>query len=466
MIGRDEIMTIADQIGLRPQVVEKDYVLGWLLAGIFRDPELSQSFVFKGGTCLKKCYFETYRFSEDLDFTVLEPRHVDKEFLTARFKALSEWLYDETGIEVPADKLSFEIWDTPNGGRAGEGKVSYRGPIAPNNKDLPRIKLDLTTDEKLVMPKTRRDVVFSYTDEPEGGIHAECYAYAEVFGEKVRALAQRTRPRDLYDVINLYRHEEFNIATAVIRDVIKQKCDFKKIPFPTLAAIQPHKDELFADWKVMLAHQLPQLPPAESYWESLKEFFDWLMGKLTRTHLGTYPTAEAAEVVRLPVGAIRLPGRNAAFMEVIRFAAANHLCVELDYTDKQGKRSKRVIEPYSLRRSSKEDLLLMAVKADTGEARSYLVEQIQGAQMTNRSFTPRYQIELTPISLPQAPALERKIQTKSMHWGTKPVHIYRCPMCNRKFEHSTKSAKLHAHKNPSGFSCHGKTGYYETTIYK
>ena len=97
MIGRDEIMSIANQVGLRPQVVEKDYVLGWLLAGIFRDPELSQSFVFKGGTCLKKCYFETYRFSEDLDFTVLEPRHVDTEFLTASYdhiwcmRGLSAW---------------------------------------------------------------------------------------------------------------------------------------------------------------------------------------------------------------------------------------------------------------------------------------------------------------------------------------------------------------------------------------
>jgi hypothetical protein len=32
---------------------------------------LSNQWVFKGGTCLKKCYIETYRFSEDLDFTVL-----------------------------------------------------------------------------------------------------------------------------------------------------------------------------------------------------------------------------------------------------------------------------------------------------------------------------------------------------------------------------------------------------------
>jgi predicted nucleotidyltransferase component of viral defense system len=51
-------------------VVEKDYVLGWILAGMYGHEELAESWVFKGGTCLKKCYFETYRFSEDLDFTL------------------------------------------------------------------------------------------------------------------------------------------------------------------------------------------------------------------------------------------------------------------------------------------------------------------------------------------------------------------------------------------------------------
>ena len=56
---------------LTEEVVEKDYVLGWLLWGIASDPVLSNSWVFKGGTCLKKCWIETYRFSEDLDFTVL-----------------------------------------------------------------------------------------------------------------------------------------------------------------------------------------------------------------------------------------------------------------------------------------------------------------------------------------------------------------------------------------------------------
>jgi len=72
VIDRAEILRLANELRLEARVIEKDYVLGWVLAGVFRDPALTGTLVFKGGTCLKKCFFETYRFSEDLDFTVTD----------------------------------------------------------------------------------------------------------------------------------------------------------------------------------------------------------------------------------------------------------------------------------------------------------------------------------------------------------------------------------------------------------
>jgi predicted nucleotidyltransferase component of viral defense system len=59
MIDKREILDSASRVSLTPHVVEKDYVLGWILAGIYAHPELSDSWLFKGGTCLKKCFFET-----------------------------------------------------------------------------------------------------------------------------------------------------------------------------------------------------------------------------------------------------------------------------------------------------------------------------------------------------------------------------------------------------------------------
>ena len=90
MIAKREILAIARQTSLTPHIVEKDYVLGWMLAGIYGHKDLAESWIFKGGTCLKKCFFETYRFSEDLDFTLRKPEHLDANFLKGE---IGEWIW-------------------------------------------------------------------------------------------------------------------------------------------------------------------------------------------------------------------------------------------------------------------------------------------------------------------------------------------------------------------------------------
>ena len=49
MIDRSEILAVATDLSLAPEVVEKDYVLGWPIAGIYRDEELGGAWAFKGG---------------------------------------------------------------------------------------------------------------------------------------------------------------------------------------------------------------------------------------------------------------------------------------------------------------------------------------------------------------------------------------------------------------------------------
>ena len=123
MITRQEAVDLAREFGLEPNVVEKDYVLGWLLAGIFNHDRLRSAWVFKGGTCLKKCYFETYRFSEDLDFTLTDAAHIDAGFLSTTFNEVTRWVYEQSGVEIPADAVRFDVYDNPRGGRAVEGRI-------------------------------------------------------------------------------------------------------------------------------------------------------------------------------------------------------------------------------------------------------------------------------------------------------------------------------------------------------
>jgi len=402
VIGRGEILRLANELGLRPDVVEKDYVLGWMLAGISQDEVLLPVWAFKGGTCLKKCYFETYRFSEDLDFTITDVAQLDRDFLVGRFTQIGQWIYDQTGIEFPAAQLRFDVFGTKRGSRAAEGRISYRGPMMPRG-DLPRIRLDLTADEVLVRDAVLRPVMHPYSDAPEEGIEARCYAFDEVFGEKVRALGERSRPRDLYDVINLHRNGDFPVAAAAVREVVESKCAFKGIEFPTLESLASYRDELLGEWQNMLGHQLRALPPIDSFLGALPEFFDWLAGTAEPIVLPVHPKAGETELMRGPIGAVGFEPRNASLIETIRFAAANRLCVDLDYEDEEGGRGTRLIEPYSLRRTRAGEILLMAVRVADAEPRSYRTDRMIGARVTDRTFTARYPVELTPagpLSIP------------------------------------------------------------------
>ena len=406
MISREELREAAREFQLDVNVVEKDYVLGWLLAGIAAHPKLRETWIFKGGTCLKKCWFETYRFSEDLDFTVRDESHLDEVFLKETFQAIGEWVYEQSGIELPRDARMFEIFTNPRGRRAAQGRVGYRGPNA-RVGGVPRIKLDLAADELLALDPVWRPVHHPYSDAPAEGMRVLCYAYEEVFAEKLRALAERQRPRDLYDVVHLHRRLDLDPKAELVRSTLARKCEFKGIGVPTLALLsgRPERQAIEAEWEQMLAHQLPACPPFAQFWSELAQVFDWLQ---ERGAVPPAPTiAGAIGVVAAGVDASwRAPAMVQRWgyrvpMEAIRFAGANHLLVDLDYENEGGERNRRAIEPYALRRTQAGELLLFAVRSQDGQSRSYRVDRIRGAQVLTRTFTPRFAIELTsggPVS--------------------------------------------------------------------
>jgi predicted nucleotidyltransferase component of viral defense system len=482
MIGKREILDIAATFGLNPHIIEKDYALGWALAGIFSHSELASSWVFKGGTCLKKCYFETYRFSEDLDFTLLDGAHLDETFLRRIFGEISGWIYDQTGLEFPKAGYDFDIFKNPRGTISCQGKLSYRGPVSSTTSGLPRVKLDLTVDEKLVMAPVHVPIFHPYSDAPANGITVLAYAYVEAFGEKVRALAERTRPRDLYDVVNLYRNEEARPSPAVLMDVLRQKCAFRGIAVPRAGDLDSHRNDLEGAWQHMLGHQLRALPPLDGFWDVLPEFFAWLEG----AHAPEIPAAFVAEagesVIRERTLLLPIGGAVRSHIEIIRFAAANRLCIELDYDG-----STRAIEPYSLRQTRDNNIILHAWNVDRDRHRAYRVDRIEGVRITNRTFAPRYAVELNPSGpLAIAPSARTETSSRAQRQDTNlrprkpsrtttrarsffgksgPTYIYRCGICGKKFRRSKMDSKLNEHKGRAGFKCPGRTGIYVETKY-
>jgi hypothetical protein len=133
------------------------------------------------------------------------------------------------------------------------------------------------------------------------------------------------------------------------------------------------------------------------------------------------------------------------------------------------------VEPYSLRRTQAGEIVLHAVRADAQQHRSYRVDRIRGASITNHSFVPRYAVELTPTGPLTAPAVASRASSRparqqpasrrvrgTAHAGG-PVYVYRCPVCNKRFERKALNATLNPHKNREGRPCYGQMGIYEQT---
>lgn len=392
MISKQELLQIRAEWQLDVGVIEKDYVLGWVLASIAAEPELAEHWIFKGGTCLRKCYYETYRFSEDLDFTIIEGAPERPDELTEIFGRVASWLRQESGIELLVDDGSFVQRQNLRGEATTQGRLAYRGPNP--QPTLPKLKLDLTSDEVLVEPPVVRPIVHPYGDDPLPVEGIPCYSLAELAAEKTRALAERCRPRDLYDVVHMHRHPDLLGLSARVTSVLAQKCEHAGIGVPDADTIRasPYVAEIEQEWQNMLAHQLPApLPPFVEFWNELDAIFAWLAGERQRALL---PRAESGEDLDPEWMAPRAmtSWRHGVSLETIRYAGANRLKVELDYRAERGRRGPRVVEPYALRRTQDGNLILFVVN-DRGQLRSYRVDRIAGVRATTTPFTPRYVVE-------------------------------------------------------------------------
>jgi predicted nucleotidyltransferase component of viral defense system len=390
MIRHEDIRDLVFAWGLREDVVEKDYVIGWVLWGIGSDPELSISWVFKGGTCLKKCFLETYRFSEDLDFTVLPGGTIRSEEVGEIMDRTLPRVAAESGIDFSVRAPRFRERDVP---LSTEGRIYFRGPRGVTTPAS--IKLDLNGQEKVVRPSVLRKISHPFPDSlpPPGDIR--CYAFEELFAEKIRAMGERCRPRDLYDIINLFRRQDLRAAPEVMYSLLIEKCQSKGVSIPAFAALEssPYRAELESEWKNMLAHQLPALPPLDEFWAELPKLFQWLEQTAAPEELPAMAVTIGEDVSWRPPATIwDWSAESPVPLEPIRFAAVNHLCVELGYKGK-----KRIIEPYSLRRTMEGRLLIHAIRTDTREHRAYRVDRIESVRVTSRPFTPVYAIEFSAV---------------------------------------------------------------------
>lgn len=232
MIKPGEIQQKANAVGVRDQQIEKDYILSWILFGISKHEQLSNIIVFKGGTVLKKVYFEYYRFSEDLDFTLLKTE-ITKDKIYGWFNEVFEIIKDEANITLGI------IDDNEHEDGGFNFYISYIGPLGGqgNNK---KVKIDISRSEQMVFEPVMNDVFIGYSDLEEHQLL--CYSLEEVLVEKMRSVMQRMQARDLYDIWYLLEIHEMDAGFYLAE--FEAKCR--------------SKDMLHTDFPKKLDERLPQ----------------------------------------------------------------------------------------------------------------------------------------------------------------------------------------------------------------
>ena len=105
---------------IREDVLERDYCLAWFLCALAQS-DLREVLGFKGGTALKRCSFPEYRFSEDLDFTLLQTMTFDE--IQKRLETVYAMVKESSGID-----FAFDRKDTNSHANSHTFYLKYTGP--------------------------------------------------------------------------------------------------------------------------------------------------------------------------------------------------------------------------------------------------------------------------------------------------------------------------------------------------
>lgn len=237
---RNRISQESRKSGIAQYIVEKDYTLSYLLAGISSHEALAETLVLKGGTALRKLYFGDYRFSEDLDYSSLAAptgKELEKT-LEEALRGSTELMGAHGPFELSMERLALRE-PHPHGQDAFRIKVKF--PWHPD--PLCTVKVEITQDEPIVLPVYPRKLLHGYDEEFD--VDVRCYCLEEIVIEKMRALLQSRKrlmqrgwdprvARDYYDIWRIVSDFSEDMHLDGMVELLAKKCSHRGVSFASL----------------------------------------------------------------------------------------------------------------------------------------------------------------------------------------------------------------------------------------
>ena len=187
MITKEILLEIGRKKGLmNKEHIEKNYFQDLLLFYLFKK---TNKFVFKGGTALYKIY-GLPRFSEDLDFSIIEDISLEKAEKIIEEIAKNSNYFKIKSVKKIKDSLLI--------------KISCIGILTKYNT----LRVDINFKNKLLKGFDVKNYISDYIDINPFSLRV--LKIEEIIAEKIHAILSREKARDLYDLFFLLRIAKYD----------------------------------------------------------------------------------------------------------------------------------------------------------------------------------------------------------------------------------------------------------------
>jgi predicted nucleotidyltransferase component of viral defense system len=451
-ISRDELLVQAEVFDLNEADIQRDYVFGWVISGLFTQSSLSEVTILKGGNALRKGYLPMTRFSDDLDFS--SPYELDPDAVLAQLNQVCEYARAGAGIafDIDRNRLSGEQ-QIDSSRHVYKYRLYFKDLIGDRDHITIALRIDMTEYDRLHLPVQERQLIHPYSDADACAATLRCVAIEEALADKMKCLLQRRYCYDLFDLVyGAFVTHEVEVDRGELLNVFLKKTLFSRSPSAAKSLLLDLPFDIF-----------------RGYW-----------GRVLVPAAARMSFDSAIESLRAGIAELFLPydgyrGGELAFYPSrlrnrILEAGADRKLLALTY---QG--VTRIVEPYSLvfktRKTDGVGQEYFFVYDRSGGRKSgpglksLLHYNVQDIQVLEEHFEPRYEVTLSKAG----DAGQTGIFTGNRGAGlplhsssriSKPLRfaVY-CSRCGRTFRRSTSSTRLNKHLDEWGHPCPSRTGY-------
>jgi len=463
MIEQVEIDAKSEELGVHVSSVQRDYVFGWMLAGLFEPGNpLARRLSLKGGNAFRKAYFENARYSNDLDFST-QTELTEDELRRAVVQACA-FAGERSGVDFRvADPRIGSRQSVDAEGRMYEARVYFRSFYGDDEATI-RVNLDIKEFDRVLLPIQDRSLIHSYSDAERCAATIRTHKLEELLASKLVALLHRQHSPDLFDFVHSVFFQKaldvnrLQIVTTFLKKTIYERSPqiarglLVSLPFAVLRGF-------WDQYLVCPRDNVIQFDAAEQTFRSgIADLFALLSRQPAFAGAGaqiggaTYYSSDARNTI-MEAGRLQ---------RILRLVYDGY---------------ERRIEPYALVFKRRKDGTaheyfygwdLSGGRSGEVGIKSFFANKVTSVRITEESFDPKYPIELTKGSSTGyfarssfASSPKRSVRRSSGGVGMR--YTIQCPYCGKQFKRNQMDTNLNEHKDRFGNRCYGRTGFVAGT---